>query len=313
MKTTSPTSKAYLEMIEQNKRLRQMYLQLSEPTLHIMERLGKEAADISRYTIKPLRDMTVFVKRVQNQVKAISQTYNRVLSEMAKSARPIMKTVEKLMEIANQSEFFIFYENWGWLEWIPVKVFFTLYFDYKAGKFQFLQDFDKWLAEEAGSKALLEKCLQSKVHIRRQRYIENIFALHRDGNHISSIPLALIQIEGIVRDLGVLKGYLRNEENPQYIVNPINKANKKASFGGIVIDLFGQTDKFLGKELQSPLTKHLTQKVYVGDLRHAILHGNKLDYEDPMLSAHLIATLVSLTSKAMKIETTSKIKPYWEK
>ena len=164
------------------------------------------------------------------------------------------------------------------------------------------------LNKEEAFEVILKEILASKIFIRRRRYIENLFKLHKDSNYISSIPLSLIQIEGVVRDLGVLKGYLENKENPEYTIS----SNKKAPFWDIVRALFGENAKIYGAKVRKPLTENLTGKIYKKDIRHSILHGNKLNYEDDMLSAHLIATLVSLSSEAKKLESTSKVKPYWE-
>jgi len=87
----------------------------------------------------------------------------------------------------------------------------------------------------------------------------------------------------------------------------------KAPFGGICVELFGDKEKILTKEVKQPLTKKLQDEIYSKDLRHSIMHGNYVGYEDEVLSANLIAVIVSLSFKAVEIERISKINPYWNK
>lgn len=303
--------KQYNYPAELVKKIPLVQIQLSKSVQTGMERLNKEAEVISKYMIKPFQDLALFSQEIQKQLKLIFETYNRAFSDMAKTAQIVAAAITKQIEIMEQPEFLLFHEEWGWLEWLPLDTFFKLYIEYHQGKFHFLEDFNKWLNNDTGSKKLLLETLCSKVSVRRQRYIENLFNLHRTGNYISSIPLALIQIEGIIRDLGVLKGYLRNEENPEFVAKSLS--NKKAPFGEIVIALFGKSQNLIRKEVEQPLSKHLIEKVYSKDIRHSVLHGNNLNYEDPILSAHLIATLLSLANNALEIEKESKVKPYWEK
>ncbi len=299
---------------EQIYRIRkELYMPINLPKsfLLTMQKLSEEAAIISKHMAEPLRNMALFSQQIQKQINAISAVYNESFMRMAENAQIMTERIRKEIQMMESPEFLKFHEEYGWLDWIPANTFMKLYVEYRKGKFSFLEDFNKWLKDENGLKTVLKEALTSKVTMRREKYIKNIFNLHKENNCISSIPLALIQIEGIIRDFGVLKGYLENKENPMCLFkNP----KQRAIFEEIVINLFGEKEKMMGeKEVAQPLKKLLTKKIYTEDIRHSILHGNKLNYDDPILSAHLIAILVSLANKATKIQTESKIKPYWEK
>jgi hypothetical protein len=292
--------------IEQIQKQLNMPIKLSKSITDAIEKLNKETAIISTKIITPVRDLTLYSQRILKKMEEASAIYTKSLMEMARRAQIVAEQVKQITDSPNYIEF---YENYGWLDWLPAGSFLKLYVEYQKGKFSFLDNFNQWLSNQEQSKIILKRTLIPKVIIRRQRYIKNIFALHRKGNWTSSIPLALIQIEGVIRDLGVLIGYLENKVNPEYL---LGQPRQKASFREIIIALFGKTKKIKRMTITQPLKKLLTDKIYTSDIRHSILHGTNLNYEDPIFSAHLIAILFSLSKKASTVETASHVKPYWE-
>lgn len=288
--------KMEIMITEINKKIDELR-ELTKSTKLAIEQLNNQI----RFAIQPIQNLKL---KMQNLYELISETYIKVFSEISYKLKIISELFTKEIE---SSEFIEFYESWGWLNWLPI---FGLYYEYKNGNFSFLEDFNKLLlSNDKFYEGLLNEVLYSKIYVRRKKFIEKILNCHKAKDFICSIPLALIQIEGVVRDLGVLKGCLENKENPRCC--PTTK--KEVNFGKLVIDLFGEYAELGKKKVKEPLKRVLRDKIYTCNLRHSIIHGNKIDYEDPILSAHLIAVLISLAHKAKEIENSSNVKPYWEK
>lgn len=260
-------------------------------------------------------------QKVANRIKPILP-YSRYVEKIYPLLENHLKYTQKMVEeftIMQDQKYLQFYEEYGWLDWMAWRSAMSLYYKYKAGKDTFLEEFNNYLKDNDNIDTVASMILKYNVLSRRDKYILKILGSHKNGDYICSIPLGIIQIEGIIRDLGVLRGVLENTKNPEYRIQngryKLNEKGKKnkAPFGGICVELFGDKEKILTKEVKQPLTKKLKDEIYSKDLRHSIMHGNYVGYEDEVLSANLIAVIVSLSFKAVEIERISKINPYWNK
>lgn len=283
-------------------RLKQTQANMSPSIYNSIKRLTKQTKAFSE--IKPsLQDLTDMANQAHYHMKLMADVYlNAWTDRITHSEFTGQSVIKEMQRIETQKEFSPFFEDSGWIEeLVSLKVFVQLYFEWKNDPtaFGYLEWFNTSIKNYRNE--IFTETLESKIFRRRKEYIRNILKLHIIENYISSIPLALIQIEGVVRDLGVLKKCLKNKENP------------KGDLMKVLKTLFGEKKKLVKIEVKEPLTKEIGEEIYTKDIRHSILHGNNLDYEDPILSAHLIAVLVTLSCKAQKIESESKIVPYWEK
>jgi len=250
---------------------------------------------------------------------SVSSIYNRIFNSDLTRIASYLAELQNQLKICEEPEFLEFYEKYGWLDWLVAGTFMKLYYKHKSGNVTFLQNFCEILYDEKGAKETRNWMLDSSIFLRRERYISKIIQFHTSRDFSASIPLALIQMEGIIRDLAVLKGIIENKENSEYLIDAQGEYIKdkherptKGRFGYLVIRLFGEKTQLLHKDVKQPLTKKLKGDIYTHDVRHPILHGTKLDYEDEMLSANLIAVLLSLSHKAREIEPNRVVTPYWE-
>jgi hypothetical protein len=276
-----------------------------------------------KYNNKISQITKIFAKRMEllrkfgEEIDNITQRYVELYTKLF----PILEFQQHILEeieTMKEPSYLEFYEKYGWLDWMAWDAFMSLYYEYKEGKDSFLDDFYKYLSEPEAIKEITELLESSKVCSRRMKILRKILEFHVNGDYTVSIPLAIIQIEGIIRDLAVLNGILENKDNPQYrIVDEKYKLDKKGnkikvSFAELCIELFGNKEKIIVKEISHPVTKKLTEEIYTPDIRHPIIHGNAVDYEDRILSCHLIAIIISLANRAVDIERKSQIVPYWE-
>lgn len=257
-----------------------------------------------------------FVLPNAKRIREAKEAFNRIRTIIEKLPPNHIKCMKEAKKAYEQfvPEYMKFYKKHGWLldlitnETLVIIMNLTdKHFEDGISIPELLEGLDEIFHTEEGLKFVLDKI--PKVIQRRKQYIQNVVELHKNNNYTSSIPLALIQIDGIVRDFSVLKGYLENEENPERLA----QNGKRAYFKDIVAALFKEKKFLMSMEIKQPLTRVLREELYTKNIRHSIIHGNNLAYEDSILSTRLIAVLITLAQKLPGIEKTSKIKPYWKR
>lgn len=136
----------------------------------------------------------------------------------------------------------------------------------------------------------------TSVFPHRDRHLKHIMKLHRDGDFLASIPLALAQADGMCKDKFYLnvKGIripvgffasqmIRHDESIQLLTRGIETEENS------IFTVLSNQLAFSNKE-RYPLLRG--QPGNLSDLnRHAILHGESLEYDSPVNSAKAILLL----------------------
>ncbi len=212
--------------------------------------------------------------------------------------RHYSESIAKIIEITEKSEKFDdFYEEFGWLEVISLSYASELEnILISEGKEKVWEELNENIIKNVYDDRFLEVNLIRK----RKHIISKALEHHINKDYISSIPLLLSQIEGIIWDLGVYKKFVEDKPNSNYKIEDngnyaldINDEKVKWRLGEILKYMFGKDSK---------LVEHSEKNVYSRKLRHPILHGRKIDYNDEQTSTSLLWFLITIVYK-VKDET----------
>lgn len=233
-----------------------------------------------------------------SKLRAIAETQQRFQERITEPIRRINavaksyhSTLNQIVEAVKDIDFETIEQEAGWMELLAVPYLIELS---KKGDLwkQLIRDFHdseflKEFRKDLGSKKVFDK----RMHI-LNRAIDH----HGSKDYVSSVPLLLAQIEGIIWDFGVEEKFLDAHENSRARVdtngNPVLDKNGdpvKMQFGEVLSRVFGDH-----QQLQS----HASEKVYSAELRNPVLHGRTVNYDDEKTSTMLMIFLTMLSIKA---------------
>ena len=141
--------------------------------------------------------------------------------------------------------------------------------------------------------------IKNKLISKREHIISTAITHHKNGDYISSIPLLLSQIEGVLWDYGVEKNKIKNEFNSRTIIDGngkeiLDENTKKPKQANLQLLL---TLVFEGK---SKFKEQLRDNVYTPNFRNPILHGREISYADEQRSVWLLLLLFTLIGKTKR-------------
>lgn len=187
-------------------------------------------------------------------------------------------------------EFQKFIEDFGWLELVSLSYGVSLNKTYKESGnngvwTKLIQDF----SNNEFLESLKNECSNIQILSNRLKILNRAFYHHITKDFVSSVPLLLSQIEGLLWDMGIKEKIIENKTNSINLIDEkgnfiLNKKGKplECSVEQLTSKLFGGN---------SELKKHISKKVYSEHLRHPILHGRKTNYDNEILSTMLILML----------------------
>ncbi|MBN2101988.1 MAG: hypothetical protein JW716_03905 [Candidatus Aenigmarchaeota archaeon] len=257
-----------------------------------INKIMKELHDKISISLAPIQ---LFNLQFQAQMEALTEPFKR----MQLLSQSIAQSLKPLTEIAKNFDFKgweEFLKEFGWIEAISMSYASELKDKLKAsGKEevwkQLISDFedDKLLNE------LISKVRTDKIIKAREKILEKAIQHHKNKDYISSIPLLLSQIEGILWDIGINQGLIENKFNSKNLIdvkgNLILGKNGKpieCSLGELIIKIFNNSSKF---------GEHTKSNVYSKDFRHPILHGREINYDNEQRSTMLLLMLFVLIEK----------------
>jgi hypothetical protein len=148
----------------------------------------------------------------------------------------------------------------------------------------------------------------SSLIAKRWNVIEHAYDQHCMGNYVISIPLLLIQLEGLFSDALWLKGYVLKKGGKFYKKDP-NGSEPKLNKHGDPIELKGLYSKADQSRIAEKgglylLANHIMDRLY--SERNPILHGSKIDYAHPKLSIKLVLILTLLAYEINAYENSNE-------
>lgn len=279
--------------------------------------------DENRKTIEPLMLTPVFadelnetgdtLRRVGQQVTEAMKPLQLFSKDFAEQCRKLSDPLIRFQQIAQEigksfwkvSNLFsrIDFEGWekfeqkfGWIEFLSLGYALGL-----KDKFRQRGDKEVWnqlISDFRNTTSLKEYILksieQNKLVNRRKQILARAFEHHTNGDFVSSIPLLLSQIEGILWDMGVQQGIIENEYNSRNLLDGSgNLILKNGKPVGCVLEeltrrLFDPNSRF-GEQVRG--------EVYTRHFRHPVLHGRKVDYANEEHSTMLILMVWVLLEK----------------
>ena len=266
------------------------------------EEIQKIQNELYKQLAPRLNALTIFNSDFLRQMNAVTQSFQQihlVTEAISKSLVPTFKILEQLessLELSDIEGWKAYTEEFGWIE--------TISFAYakelkntlvKNGKeetwkqlMQDLRDGDllSEFESELGKNILLE---------RRKKILNKCLEHHRNGDYISSVPLLLTQIEGILWDYAIKKGKIENLPNGKKLLD----ANGKEILGKKGKPIEAQFDQIVKFAFQgdSAFKKYATNSVYNHSFRHPILHGRQTEYASEQRSAMLLLMLLVINDQ----------------
>jgi len=246
---------------------------------------------------KAMEPIQLIKAQFASQIATLSKPINEFAVNYANSIAPIIDIIKNI----DLEGFEEFKNEFGWLEAISIGYGYKLKNILKdEGKEAVWNDLINTLNNENELTEIYKEITTYELIKPREIIIAQIFEHHKNKDYISSIPLLLSQIEGMIWDLGIYKKIVDFQPNSKYKID-IN--------GKLVLDSKGKKIEWqLGELLEylfskeSKLTTHTNTKVYSKELRHPILHGRNTNYADPQTSTMLMLLLCTIAEK-IKDET----------
>jgi len=223
-------------------------------------------------------------------------------------AKNYAESIGKIVEFAKNIDwegFEEFEEEFGWLEAISMTYAFKLKDVLKQeGKEKVWEKLIEDLNDPEFLKEFKEDIRKVKLVDGRIHILNKGLEHHENKDYISSIPLLLSQIEGIIWDLGIYKKIVEPKPNSKYKIDingncVLDSRGKRIEWrlGEILQYMFGKKSKFVN---------HTEDNVYSKELRHPVLHGRQTDYNEAQNSTMLVLLLLTIIEK-VKDETRSKV------
>ena len=265
-----------------------------------IDRLRKQLAAQQASIAKALAPMELVTKQFAQQIAQIQ-------SPMQQFAKNYAESISKIVDFAKNIDwegFDEFEREFGWLEAITMTYAFKLKDVLKAEGKEAVWD---KLIEDLNDAEFLDEFsveIEDVDLIKGRSHItEKALEHHKNKDYISSIPLILSQVEGMIWDLGIYKKVVEDQPNSKYKID-VNGRCVLDSRGKKIQWRFGELLQYMfGKE--SKLANHTEENVYSKELRHPILHGRQTDYGDAQNSTMLVLLLYTIVEK-VKDETRSQ-------
>lgn len=249
---------------------------------------------------------------INERMKTFQLINSQFLSQLEKLTAPI----ERMQAVVNSFKINIppifdvlkgidveglkeFYEEFGWFECLPMPYAMELKKKLKEnGKEAVWEEFIQDFRNEETINVIIKGIEKNKLVSIRKHILLKALEHHKNKDYISSIPLLLAQIEGILWDYGISKNKIKNEFNSRVLLNEdgsimLNRENKpiKAKIQHLLTLLFEGNSKF---------KEQLQGNVYTKDFRHPILHGRNVNYANEQRSVLLLLLLYVLIDKIDK-------------
>lgn len=259
------------------------------------EKIGLRAELITKSLTLPVRD-----------IESLTLPYRRI-TLLTQLLSEKMRLIVEGLSFLGEEDFQKFMQEFGWIECLSLAYVKELYLKFKEnGKEEVWKQFAEYFKTSEVIKQLLGEMKKRKILLPRIGILETALHAHKDGKFVVSIPLLLSQIEGIMWDIGVKKGVIKNEFNSK------TKLNSDGSEAG-EIGIKACTELIFG--FQSRFKKRYNDIVYSVEFRHPISHGRDFDYyriqEAEAKSISLLLMLLVVMQKSEEVEN-SNIKLWWE-
>ncbi len=260
--------------------------------LHQIKRIIENFQKQISISIRPLH---LFNEQFQRQIELMTEPIRRIqiLSQVIiTSLRPLTEFM-KNFDYEGWEEFL---DEFGWIEAISISYASELKEKLKQhGKEEVWRQLIDDFKNEDLLTELIREIKSNSLISKRKKILSKAIYHHKRGDYISSIPLLLAQIEGILWDMGIEEGLIENKPNSTNLIDKkgnliLDKNGKpiKCSLGELIIKLFDNTSKFGG---------HIKTNVYSKDFRHPILHGREINYGEEQRSTMLLLMLFVLLEK----------------
>lgn len=248
---------------------------------------------------KVMKNIPLIHANIGAQLEALTLPYKRIQAVMDSFSARTQMIFEVLKNIDGDG-FEEFYEEFRWIESLPLPYAMELKDKLKEGRKEAVWDeFIKDFKNDEVIKEILEQVNKNKLISKREHIISTAITHHKNGDYISSIPLLLSQIEGVLWDYGVEKNKIKNEFNSRTIIDGngkeiLDENTKKPKQANLQLLL---TLVFEGK---SKFKEQLRDNVYTPNFRNPILHGREISYADEQRSVWLLLLLFTLIGKTKR-------------
>lgn len=251
-----------------------------------------------------LKTLQVLTPNWINQLEAMTKPFKQA-QELAQSLSKIWTPIMESIQNFDIEGFREFQKEFGWMELITMSYAMELKNKLKEGNKEAVwQKLNSDFGDSEFLNEFIEEMKKKDLFRKRIKIISKALEHHKNRDYISSIPLLLSQTEGIIWDLGIKEGLIENKDNSKILIDKkgnviLDKNNKpiESDLGNLLIKLFGNKSK---------LKEHASKNVYSKDLRHPILHGRKIDYDNQDTSTMLIIVLFMLMEKTNETTNTNQ-------
>lgn len=263
--------------------------------IEAFEKIGLRARLITESITLPIRTL----ESVGLPIQRIN-LFTRLLSEK-------IKAIANSLNFLEEEDFQKFTDEFGWIECISLAYVKELYLKFREnGKEEVWQQFSESFKTPEVIEKILSEMQKRKILHPRIEILKTALHAHKDRIFLVSIPLLLCQIEGIMWDIGVKKGFIKNEFNSKIKIRSDGSKDKEICIKDVTEEIFG---------FKSEFKKRYNDIIYSKAFRHPILHGRNFNYyktlEAEAKSIGLLLLLLVVMQKSEEVEN-SNIRPWWE-
>jgi len=225
-------------------------------------------------------------------MQSASQLAQTIAESVSKSISPLMNMFASI----DRGGFEKFNEEFGWLEAISMAYASELQKELKInGKNAVWDRLIKDFSDVDFLKSIKDDIVKYELLKNRTDVVIRAIEHHQNKDYISSIPLFLSQIEGILWDMGIKEKLIENNPNSNYMIDIKGNIIRDKSGKAIECGLGELLMKLYGKD--SKLSDHTKNEIFSKNLRHPVLHGRKTDYNTVVNSTMLVLLLYMLIEK----------------
>ena len=260
-----------------------------------INQIGKFMDSVNKAT----RGIALIQVGMAAQLEALTLPYKRIQAVVDSFAISTKILTEALRNIDTHG-FEEFYKEFGWIEALPIPYAMELKDKLReGGKEAVWNEFVNDFKSNEVVNEILEQIDRNTLISQRKHILSVAIIHHKNGDYISSIPLLLSQIEGILWDYGVAKKKIKDEFNSKILIDASGMEiiesktapPKQANLQLLLTLIFDGESKF---------KEHLRDNVYTPNFRNPILHGREINYADEQRSVWLLLLLFTLTDKTQR-------------
>jgi len=185
------------------------------------EKIDRQTSGILRI----IENATLPGTAILNAYSHIAQ-HNLAIDRLSPLFAKILADTERFVQAVG-TDWDDFFEEFGWLETMSLSYAIMLKRKFHAGgKDKVWEELMGFFGSEADKEYILTNVESCVLISPRIRIIGKALDHHKSGDYISSIPLLLTQVEGMLWDYAVFTGYISGESNSRVMLDVKGKPLK---------------------------------------------------------------------------------------